>query len=72
MYRDHPDFRDRDLDAPSNIEGLPGPDSPRGNIHSQMTGDWMDFARAHPNATGAQILDFANQMDAKYHQYIWQ
>lgn len=73
MYRDHPGFSDFDFDAPSNIRGVPGNRVGTGeaNIHSHITNEWNRFAAQHPNATRAQIENFATRIDAQFEGYWW-
>lgn len=69
-YRDHPDFKDFDFDAPENIRGVKGSRSDV-NIHQNITNDWADFRKTYPNATREQIEEFAEVIDILYEQHWW-
>lgn len=64
-YRGHKDFKDFDFDAPENIQGVKG-NRADVNTHQDITNDWSAFREANPEATGDQILKFAQEMDEKY------
>ena len=67
-YIDHPEFKDFDFHQPSNIQGVKGSRADV-NIHQKITNEWTDFRALNPNATRAQIEEFAATMDAKYAQF---
>jgi RHS repeat-associated protein len=72
-YRDthHPEFLDFDFDAPENIQPISGSSSvPRNNLHQKLTNDWKEFQETHEGATRAEIEQFADKMDEKYHD-LW-
>jgi hypothetical protein len=64
-YRDHPELKDFDFHQPSNLQGVKGSRADV-NTHQRITNDWEEFGRQNPNATRAQIEDFAKQLDTKY------
>ncbi|MGW1916965.1 ricin-type beta-trefoil lectin domain protein [Streptomyces sp. NPDC002076] len=72
-FRDHPDFAGFDFDAPSNMRGIPGSrmNSRLANVHQEITNQWKWFGDMNPNATGAEIQDFADQIDRGYGDYYW-
>jgi hypothetical protein len=69
-YRDHPDFKKFDFDAPENIQGVKGSRADV-NVHQDITNQWADFRKANPNATGQQIKDFALKIDSMFQQHWW-
>ena len=69
-YRDHPEFRDFDFHAPSNIQGVKGSRADV-NLHQDVTNLWADFRKANPQATRAQIEDFAQEMDVRFQKHWW-
>ncbi|MEU0880187.1 RHS repeat-associated core domain-containing protein [Lentzea sp. NPDC005914] len=76
-YRNHPEFKDFDFDAPSNIRGVPGsrtnsPNHGRAdNHHQDITNRWADFGRQNPNANRSQIEDFARRIDEEFGGSFW-
>lgn len=70
-YREHPEFKDFDFDAPSNIQGVKGSRADV-NIHQEITNRWAEFRRTNPNATRAQIEAFAREIDVQFQQHWWQ
>ncbi|WP_207892417.1 hypothetical protein, partial [Streptacidiphilus pinicola] len=72
-FRDRPDFAGFDFDAPSNMRGIPGSrmNSRLANVHQEITNQWKWFGDLNPNATRAQIEDFARQIDRGYGDYYW-
>jgi RHS repeat-associated protein len=72
-YRGHSEFADFDFDAPSNMRGLPGSrmGSRGANVHQNITNEWRWFGETHPNATRAEIEDFARSVDGRYGDYYW-
>lgn len=64
-YRDHPEFKQFDFDAPSNLQGIKGSRSDV-NRHQPVTNEWEAFRKANPNAPRSQIEAFAGKMDQKY------
>jgi hypothetical protein len=73
-YRNHPEFKDFDFDAPSNMRGLPGSrmKSRPANVHQDITDQWRYFKDLNPNPTRAQIEEMARQIDRGYGAYYWQ
>lgn len=70
-YRGHPEFKDFDFDAPSNIRGVKGwraVDSglARANYHGEITEWWRQFRIKFPQASRSQIEQFAAQIDKGY------
>ncbi|MFI9811791.1 RHS repeat-associated core domain-containing protein [Saccharothrix variisporea] len=72
-YRNHPEFKDFDFDAPSNILGVPGSrvPGPVTNVHQHITNAWRDFRVQNPNATRAEIEAFAERVDAQFEGFWW-
>ncbi|MFF3920719.1 hypothetical protein ACFYZB_46510 [Streptomyces sp. NPDC001852] len=72
-FRDHPEFAGFDFDAPSNMRGIPGSrmQSRLANVHQDITNQWKWFGDMNPNATRAEIEDFADQIDRGYGAYYW-
>lgn len=72
-YRNHPEFKDFDFDAPENIRGVPGSRLPgrTTNHHQQITNRWDEFARANPNASRSDIEKFAERVDAEFIGSYW-
>ncbi|MEW2291380.1 RHS repeat-associated core domain-containing protein [Streptomyces sp. NPDC006743] len=72
-YRGHPEFKDFDFDAPSNMRGVPGSrmKSRGANVHQEITNQWKWFRDTNPDPTRAQIEDFAGQIDRGYGAYFW-
>ena len=69
-YRGHPEFNDFDFDGPENVRGVSS--SRNGfDVHQQLTDEWSSFRQTTPNATRAQIEQFANGLDAKYGSTYW-
>lgn len=66
-YRNRPDFKDFDFDAPSNIQGIKGSRADV-NDHQQITNKWAEFRSANPYATRAQIESFARDIDVRFAQ----
>lgn len=73
MYRNHPEFRDFDFDAPSNIRGVQGSriPGPKTNHHQHITDRWNKFARDNPNANRGQIEQFARRIDEEFSGFFW-
>jgi hypothetical protein len=67
-YMDHPEFKDFDFHAPSNIRGVKGSRADV-NVHQQITNLWEDFAATNPNATRAQIEAFREQIGAQFRHH---
>jgi hypothetical protein len=42
------------------------------NTHQRITNDWNEFRRNNPNATRAQIEQFADLIDRRYAHYFWE
>ncbi|MFJ6704960.1 MULTISPECIES: hypothetical protein [unclassified Streptomyces] len=72
-YRDDPQFEGFDFDAPSNMRGIPGSrmQSRGANVHQEITNQWKWFGDMNPNASRAEIEDFAAQIDRGYGAYYW-
>ena len=70
-YVDHPEFRDYDFHQPGNIQGVKGSRADV-NTHQLITNEWAEFGRFNPNATRAQIEDFAAQIDARFARHWFQ
>ncbi len=76
-YRNHPEFKDFDFDAPSNIRGVPGsrtnlPNHGRAdNHHQDITNNWTTFRTQNPNAGRAQIEEFARRIDEQFAGSYW-
>ncbi|MFC5926486.1 SpvB/TcaC N-terminal domain-containing protein [Micromonospora vulcania] len=75
-YRNRPDFKDFDFDAPSNIRGVKGwravgAGKARANYHGEITEWWRQFRLQFPSATRTQIEWFANQIDKGYARYYF-
>jgi hypothetical protein len=72
-YRNNPQFRDFDFDAPSNMRGVPGSRmrSRGANVHQEITNQWKWFGDTNPNPTRAQVEDFSRQIDRGYGDYFW-
>lgn len=69
-FESHPEFQGFDFHDPSNIRGVKGSRSDT-NIHQYITNEWEQFRRDHPNATRAQIEDFADSIDERYGEHWW-
>ncbi|MFI5297732.1 MAG: toxin TcdB middle/N-terminal domain-containing protein [Polyangiales bacterium] len=69
-YRDNPQFKDFDFDAPENIQGVPGSRSGT-NVHQDITNDWAAFRKANPDASRSQVEAFAQGIDKKYGSKFW-
>ncbi len=69
-YRNHPDFKGFDFDAPENLRGV---SSYRNgfDVHQEITREWGQFNDSNPFATRAQIEQFADSIDAKYGYTYW-
>jgi RHS repeat-associated protein len=70
-YRNHPEFKGFDFDAPENIRGVKGwralmSGKARANYHQEVTNWWNLFRERFPNATRSQIEKFANEIDKGY------
>jgi Pretoxin HINT domain len=72
-FRERPDFAGFDFDAPSNMRGIPGSrmNSRLANVHQEITNQWKWFGDMNPNATRADIEDFADRVDRGYGDYYW-
>jgi hypothetical protein len=64
-YRNHPDFSNFDFDDPSNIRGIKGYSSTE-NWHAVLTYWWNKFKQQNPNASRAQVEEFAKILDRYY------
>ncbi|MEU4742211.1 RHS repeat-associated core domain-containing protein [Actinosynnema sp. NPDC023658] len=73
MYRNHPEFKDFDFDAPSNMRGVQGSRVPGNttNHHQQITNRWDEFSRNNPNASRGQIEKFARRIDEEFLGTFW-
>lgn len=69
-YRNHPEFKDFDFDAPSNIRGVRAKRSGV-NTHQDVTNRWSEFRQEHPKPTRAQIEAFERQVDAEFQTEWW-
>ncbi|MEV0622006.1 toxin TcdB middle/N-terminal domain-containing protein, partial [Nonomuraea sp. NPDC050404] len=70
---EHPEFKDFDFHSPSNIRGVAGSamkDRSK-NIHQDITNEWENWRKENPNATRAQIEEFANKIDEKFSAHFW-
>lgn len=70
-YQNHPEFRDFDFHAPSNIQGVQGARS-NVNIHQSITNRWAEFRRSNPTANRAQIEAFAREIDITFQTHWFQ
>lgn len=66
----HPEFKDYDFHDPENLQGVKGSRADV-NVHQGITNDWAEFRRQNPDASRAQIEEFAKQMDEKYANEWW-
>ncbi|MEV0387957.1 SpvB/TcaC N-terminal domain-containing protein [Nonomuraea sp. NPDC050643] len=73
VFRDHPDFKDFDFHNPTNLRGVAGSrmNDRTKNIHQDITTDWERWRANNPNATRAQIEEFAKKIDEKYSAHYW-
>jgi hypothetical protein len=55
---------DADPNRLSNLIGL------HKDVHAEISGLWTSFRLANPNATRAQILDFARRLDTEYGRFF--
>jgi hypothetical protein len=69
-YRDHPELKDFDFDAPQNIRGVKGYKADV-NIHQKVTERWLGFDATNPRATRAEIESFARTIDAEFAAHWW-
>jgi RHS repeat-associated protein len=69
-YRNHPEFKGFEFDAPENIRGV---SSARNgiNVHQQITQEWSGFRARNPGASRAEIEKFAGAIDAKFGYTYW-
>ena len=75
-YRDHPQFKNFDFDAPSNIRGVKGnrafyAGKAQRPYHQEITNWWAEFRAKYPKPTRQQIENFANQIDNIYGRYYY-
>ncbi|MEG3863806.1 hypothetical protein, partial [Microcoleus sp. herbarium12] len=75
-YRNHPEFKDLDFDAPSNIRGVKGnralwAGKARADYHGEITMWWKQFREKFPNARRSQIETFAADIDKAYQRFYF-
>ncbi|WP_394844492.1 Rhs family carbohydrate-binding protein [Pendulispora brunnea] len=75
-YREHPDFKGFDFDAPENIQGVSSSRNAGFNVHNDITQEWAEFQNGF-DARGQtpsrqQIENFANHIDDKYGHTFWE
>jgi RHS repeat-associated protein len=67
-FENHPEYAGFDFHAPENIKGVEGSRASQ-NVHQRITNDWEAFRAKNPNATRAQIEEFARGIDTKYTEF---
>jgi hypothetical protein len=74
QLRSDPRLQGFDIDAPSQMRGVPGyrQPGPQTNVHSLMDQEWRQFLRGTPNATRQELLDFRDYQDWRFQHTFWE
>jgi hypothetical protein len=74
QLRGDPRLQGIDIDAPSELRGVPGYRQPgaQTNVHVLVDQEWRQFLRSHPNATRKELLNFRDYLDWRFQQTFWE
>lgn len=74
QLRGDPRLQGIDIDAPSQMRGVPGYRQPgaQTNVHSLMDQEWRQFQRSNPNATRQELLNFRDYQDWRFQHTFWE